>query len=245
MKHEFITMGMPAVVQVVDDVVSMKDMQEVVDYFSAIDDQFSLYKQDSEISRINAGEIKIGEYSKAMQNIFELCEETKKETQGYFDILHNNVLDPSGLVKGYAIAHAAKLLQDKGFENIYVEIGGDIQVFGRDERHENWNIGIRNPFDVHEIIKVVHLANAGIATSGTAERGTHIYNPVDGNISDEVVSVTVVADSVYDADRYATAVFAMGLKGVEWIDGLRGYEAYAVTKDKKAYYTRGFTSYVS
>lgn len=244
MKKEFITMGMPAIVHVVDPHVREKDIDEVVKYFDSIDRRFSTYKKDSEIFRINAGALAPEQYSKEMQTILALCEQTKQETNNYFDIRINGILDPSGLVKGYAIWQASEQLRLQGFMNIYVEIGGDIQVYGTDEMRKPWAIGIRNPFDEKEIIKVVHLTDAGIATSGTSQRGTHIYDPIHNTVADEISSITVIADSVYDADRYATASFAMGIDGISWINQQHGYEGYAVMKDKKAYYTHGFNSYV-
>lgn len=244
MKKEFVTMGMPAIVHVVDPHVRQRDIDEVVKYFESIDRRFSTYKKDSEISRINAGGIAPEQYSKEMQKVFALCEQTKQETHNYFDIHINGILDPSGLVKGYAIWQAAEQLRVQGFMNIYVEIGGDIQVYGTDEDRHLWAIGIRNPFNEKEIIKVVHLTNAGIATSGTSQRGTHIYDPIRQQVADDIASITVIAGSVYDADRYATAAFAMGVDGISWINEQKGYEGYAVMKDKKAYYTHGFNSYV-
>ncbi|HSX24885.1 MAG TPA: FAD:protein FMN transferase, partial [Candidatus Andersenbacteria bacterium] len=244
MKKEFVTMGMPARIEVVDPHVREKDIDEIIEYFDSIDRRFSTYKQDSELSRINAGAISPDQYSKDMQTIFALCEQTRLETNGYFDIHSNTILDPSGLVKGYAIWQASQQLQNKGYMNTYVEIGGDIQVFGTDQHHTPWAIGIRNPFQKDEIIKVVHLIDAGIATSGTSERGTHIYDPIHKKDADEIASITVIAPSVYDADRYATAAFAMGENGISWINDQPGYEGYAVTKDKRGVYTNGFSSYV-
>ena len=244
MKKEGISMGMPVTLQVIDPHVREKDFDEAFQYFDAIDKRFSPYKKNSELSRINDGTIAPEQYSKEMQKILALCEQTHQETNGYFDIRLNGTLDTSGLVKGYAIWQAAEQLLNKGFMNMYIEIGGDIQVYGTDEHRNPWAIGIRNPFQKDEIIKVVHLTNAGIATSGTSEQGTHIYDPIHKKDADEIASITVIADTIYDADRFATAAFAMGESGISWINSKQRYEGYAVGKDKKAYYTNGFSRYV-
>src|SRR5581483_3133547 len=100
-----------------------------------------------------------------------------------------------------------------GIQNFYVEAGGDIQVKGRARPGQPWRIGIRNPFDRYQNIKVVELTDQAIATSGTAIRGQHIYNP-HGATDPAVVSLTVIGPTIYDADRFATAAFAMGRAGI-------------------------------
>jgi len=68
--------------------------------FTSVDKQFSTYKNDSEIMRINRGEISVENYSKEVKEIFALAEKTKRETSGYFDIKKpDGTLDPSGVVK--------------------------------------------------------------------------------------------------------------------------------------------------
>jgi len=237
-------MGMPVVANVVDKGVTDEDINEVFSYFHHIDNKFSTYKENSEISQINRGELKAGQYSSEMKKILSLSEKTKKETNGYFDIHINDALDPSGIVKGYALFEAAKALKARGFNNFYVEIAGDIQVCGKNEKNESWKVGIQNPFNKNEIIKVVYLEGQGIATSGTYVRGKHIYNPKSEEKADDIISITVIGPNIYEADRFATAAFAMGKKGIGFIEKLKGFEGYMIQKDKKAVYTSGFENYV-
>src|SRR4029078_5463526 len=110
--------------------------------------------------------------------------------------------------------NAAALLKEKGFANFYVDAGGDILSQGFNKENKKWRIGIKNPFDIREIVKVLKITNQGIATSGNYERGEHIYNPITGKIQNEIVSLTVIGPNVYEADRFATAAFAMGKKGI-------------------------------
>jgi thiamine biosynthesis lipoprotein len=180
-----------------------------------------------------------------MKKILKLCEETKKETNGYFDINLNGILDPSGLVKGYAIFQGSLMLKNKGFRNFYVEIAGDIQVFGKNENRENWKVGIQNPFNLNEIVKVVKLSNKGIATSGIYRRGGHIYNPKEKTTASEIASISVIGPNIYEADRFATVAFAMGEKGIEFIEKLKGFEGYMIKKDRQAILTSGFEDYIN
>jgi thiamine biosynthesis lipoprotein len=252
MKETRILMGMPVTVEIVfaspiglrprDSDVSSA-INKVFDYFTYIDQTFSTFKSDSEITKINQGLLTPEQYSEDMKTVFELSEKTKQETQGYFDIKNNQgIYDPSGLVKGWAIYRAAKILEDLGYENFYVEAGGDIQVRGKNEKKEFWNIGIRNPFLHQEIVKVVHAKhNEGIATSGSYERGAHIYNPKNRQSElAEIVSLTVVGPNIYEADRFATAAFAMQRNGIKFIEHLKGFEAYMIDKDGQATMTSGF-----
>ena len=151
--------------------------------------------------------------------------------------------DPSGLVKGWSIYNAANILKEKGFNSFYVDVAGDIQPHGRKEG-EKWKVGIRNPFNRNEIIKVLHVSEEGVATSGTYIRGQHIYNPFDKNSNlTDVVSLSVVGPNIYEADRFATAAFAMGKKGIDFIAQLNGFEAYMIDKDGVATMTQNFNKY--
>ena len=130
MKQLQLLMGMPITVEVVDPYVTEADIEKVFAYFRAVDETLSTYKEHSEISKINRGELCEEEYSDDMKTILALSEQTKQETRGYFDIRHNGIVDPSGLVKGWAILQAAQMLRDAGWSNFYVDAGGDIQVSG-------------------------------------------------------------------------------------------------------------------
>jgi len=235
---------MPITVHVIDSKVIQKDIDDIFDYFVSVDNRFSTYKKNSEISKINRGEISEKNYSLEMKKVLKLCEKTKKETNGYFDITHNGIMDPSGLVKGWAIQNAAQFLQKKKFKNYYVEAGGDIQTSGFSSSNKKWRIGIRNPYQLKQIVKVLYLGdNEGIATSGNYERGEHIYNP-KGIAQKQILSITVIGPNVLEADRFATAAFAMGEKGVEFIENKKDLEGYMIDTQGIATMTSGFEKYV-
>lgn len=253
MKETRLIMGMPITINIVDITATQKDIDAVFEYFAYVDDKFSTYKETSEISKINNGALSQEQYSTDMKEIFFLAEQTKKDTNGYFDITHNGHIDPSGIVKGWAIQKARELLVKKGFQNFFIDAGGDVQVSGNNEKNELWKIGIRNPFNREENVKVVSLTNQGIATSGTAIRGQHIYNPKEltmehGQLkkkaTSDIVSLTVIGPNVYDADRFATAAFAMAEKGINFIESLEGFEGYMINNKGLATYTSGFDKYV-
>ncbi len=236
-------MGMPIIVEIIDSSANESLFEEIFSYFKYVDEKFSTYKDESEIMRINRGEISEKEYSDDMKTVLALSEKTKKETKDYFNIFHNGKYDPSGLVKGWAIYNAANILKNKGIKNFYIDAGGDIEISGRNADGERWKVGIRNPFNTKEIVKIVYLENCGIATSGIYERGEHIYDPNGGGAIKEVAGLTVIGPNIYEADRFATAAFAMGLTGIDFIEGLEGFEGYMIDKNGTAALTGGFKNY--
>jgi len=245
MKQSRIIMGMPVILEVIDSWVTGKTFDEVFAYFEYVDRKFSTYKDESEISLINRQEITVEQSSEDMQAIFMLAEQTRQETDGYFDIGRNGKYDPSGIVKGWAIYNAAEILRQAGFKNYYVDAGGDIQVSGKNDEGQDWRVGIQSPFNPKEIVKVVSLQDCGMATSGTYVRGQHIYDPKDSEQPiTEIVSLTVIGPDIYEADRFATAAFAMGSAGIYFIENLKGFEGYMIDPKGLATYTSGFERYV-
>jgi thiamine biosynthesis lipoprotein len=248
MKQTRLLMGMPITVDLMDAVDAARAeraINRVFAYFARVDDTFSTYNDTSEISRINRGELAERAASDDVKTIFFLAEQTRGATDGYFDIRHAGRLDPSGIVKGWAVLNAARLLERSGLRHFYVDAGGDAQLSGLCDGRP-WRVGIRNPFNRHEHVKVLSLTDCGIATSGTAIRGQHIYNPLQPDAPlTEVMSLTVIGPDVYEADRFATAAFAMGRQGIGFIERRAGFEGYMIDECARATYTSGFERYVA
>ena len=118
---------MSVAVEVLDE-CDGSDIDEILDYFHTVDEMFSTYKKTSEISKINRKELRVEDASPEVKKILRLCEDTRILTHGYFDIHVEGVLDPSGLVKGYAISEASKKLTKKGYKNFYIEIYQNLNV---------------------------------------------------------------------------------------------------------------------
>ena len=246
MKETRIIMGMPISIEIADASVTHDALEKIFSYFTHVDETFSPYKDTSEVTRINRGEIAEKDYSSEMREVLALAEKTKIDTNGYFDIKKpDGSFDPSGIVKGLAIKKAAEQLLDMGYKNFYVDAGGDIQSQGKNEKGEEWSVGIRNPFSLKEIVKIVRPRSAGVATSGSYIRGQHIYNPfAPKDELREIVSLTVVGPDVLEADRFATGAFAMGRNGIHFVEQLSGFEGYAIDSEGVATLTSGFEAYI-
>ncbi len=248
MKETRIMMGMPVTVEIAETAAERGGreaaIRAVFDYFTYIDETFSTYKMTSEITAINQGRLPREKWSKDMQTVFALSEETKQLSDGYFDIKRpDGTYDPSGLVKGWAIENAAKILEERGYKNFYVDAGGDVQTHGVNADGGKWTVGIKDPWDDAKNVKVVAVSGEGVATSGTYIRGEHIYNPKTGAAANEIISLTVIGPNIYEADRFATGAFAMGARGIRFIEAREGLEGYMIDKNKVATMTSGFSKY--
>lgn len=231
---------MPITVEIRDKNVDAEIFRKVFSYFQHVDEKFSPFKDTSEVTLINEGKIGESERSEEMKEIFHLSEETKKITDGYFDVISpEGKYNPSGLVKGWAIYNAAKTIKEAGLENFFVDAGGDIEARG-----QYWKVGIRNPFKREENVKILYIKDMGVATSGTYIRGQHIYDSKNNKKTiSEILSLTVIGPNIYEADRFATAAFAMGEKGIMFIEKLDGFEGYMIDKNGLGTETSGFEKY--
>lgn len=240
-----IVMGMPVTVSIVGD--GTDDLMDAVfNWFDEVDRRFSLYRADSEISRFNRRRVDAVDLSSDMKDVLAIAEKTRQESLGFFDAARpSGGCDPTGIVKGWAIEKASQLLEASGVQNYCINAGGDIQSSGFNGDGERWRVGISSPFRSGEIIKILEPGGAGVATSGTYVRGQHIWNPhAPGTTLSDIVSITVIGRDILEADRFATAAFAMGKDGVYFIEGMPGLEAYQIDRSGHATRTSAFDRYV-
>jgi thiamine biosynthesis lipoprotein len=245
-------MGMPIGIDVRDADVDPAALDRAYDWLRWVDATFSTYKWESEISRLNRGELSLQDCHPEVQAVLARCEQLTRQTGGYFDIHSASLppeggaaggIDPSGLVKGWAVDRAGEILDEAGARNYSINAGGDVRVRGRPSPEEAyWRVGIQHPLIRDKIAGVVAAVDVGVATSGAYERGEHIVDPHTGRPPSGLLSVTVVGVDLGSADAYATAAFAMGADGPAWTARLFGYEAMTITADERVLYTRAFPS---
>lgn len=236
-------MGMPVVVDVRDQDVDDAVFDRVFDWLRFVDATFSTYKADSEISRINRGELELADAHEAVREVLDRCEELRQETGGYFDAHAPlpGLVDPSGLVKGWSVDRAGAILDAGGARNYAVNAGGDMVLRGGALPDDRWRVGIQHPLLRDQIAKVVEANDLAVATSGTYERGDHVIDPHTAKPPVGVLSVTITGPQLATADAYATAAFAMGEAGPHWTARLpRGYAAMTILADERVLSTPGF-----
>ena len=237
-------MGMPIVLDLRDelDTDAVESMWNVLRQADAI---FSTYKDDSEISRLNRGELALEDAHPDVREVLALCDQLRVITGGYFDAsaVMKGGVDPSGLVKGWSVDRAGEVLDEAGALNYSLNAGGDIRLRGRPLPDEpRWRIGIQHPEHRDKLAAVVEGNDLAIATSGDYARGEHVLDPHTGRPPVGVLSVTIVGPELVTADAYATAAFAMGEAGPEWTASLGLYEAMTILADGRVLLTPGFPS---
>jgi thiamine biosynthesis lipoprotein len=138
----------------------------------------------------------------------------------------------SGIAKGYAIDRAVAVFRKAGVSNCLVDAGGDVYCYGKPDKRDFWNIGVRDPIKNTRIIKVLNLKDVSVVTSGNYARYykikdkefSQIFSPKTGEPVKVNTSVTVISDSATRADAWATALMALdpeeGVRVVEKNDNL-------------------------
>src|SRR3954454_9009588 len=145
--------------------------EEIFDWFREVDDRFSTYIVDSEVSR--AGQ---QAPSEGMQFVLDRGCALWTVTGGYFDVYATGRLDPSGYVKGWSVQVASDQLLAAGCANHLINAGGDVRVRGEAARGRPWRVGIRHPFSPADVCCVVAGTDLAVATSGIYERGPHVVD---------------------------------------------------------------------
>jgi len=234
-------MGMPIVVDV-RDVDDEAALEPIFDWLRWVDRTFSTYSDQSEISKLNRGELRLQDAHRDVREVLDRCDELRGETNGYFDVRaeREDYVDPSGLVKGWSVERAAAIANELGWRNYAINAGGDIRLRGGALPDPVWRIGIQHPQDRQQIVAVVAGDDLAIATSGAYARGEHVFDPHTRRPPEGVLSVTVTGRDLAIADAYATAAFAMGVRGPAWTARLRGYAAMTLLGDGQSLRTPGF-----
>ena len=237
------------------DPIADSALEEVWAWFDRVDDLVSTWRADSEISRLARGELDLADASPELPEILALCERLKVTSRGGFDIGFaasvdapdwpgRCAIDPTGLVKGWAVDHAGAMLRACGASHFSVNAGGDVLVAAPADTAP-WRIGIQHPWERDKTAQVVELTTGAVATSGDYERGEHVIDPRTGRAAAGLASVTVIASDLATADGDATAALALGRDGMAWLATLPAVVAMGITDDRRVIKTAGFDAYVA
>lgn len=127
-------------------------------------------------------------------------------------------IDLGGIAKGYAIDRGVAALRAEGVNIFLLNAGGDVYVSGLKNGTAEWRIGVKHPRRLQDLIAILELSDAAVATSGDYERYFeqagkryhHILDPRSGYPAGNCRSVTVVAETAEEADALATCLFVAG-----------------------------------
>lgn len=223
-------------------------LEEAVAGLHRVDEVFSTYRDDSQVSRLARGELTVDDCAPEVAEVLALGAEAERLSEGWFSTKYEGRLDPTGIVKGWSVERAARRLADTpGVSGVSVNGGGDVQLLGVPGPQRPWRVGVSDPLrpgGLAAVISASGLDELAVATSGTAERGAHIVDPRTGRSAvTDLVAVTVVAPSVTWADCWATAAFAMGSRqGLRWLESLPGVEALLITAGDEVRCTGGLAA---
>jgi thiamine biosynthesis lipoprotein len=229
-----------------------KDLKTASEILDDADNQFSLYKPDSEVSKILRGELRWNQASETQRGIRESCSEWKLKTSGFFDAEpESGKYDPSGLVKTWATRNAALYLEANGYQDFTINAGGDIYFGPNVTTSPLTRVGLSNFVSVSStdagtnlVLELRGSNYFGVATSGSSERGDHIWPTKGSMIPDQFLQATVVASDLVTADIWATALVSGGTRALsvfeERVEPEQGV-ALVTYKDGRMSSTRGFT----
>jgi thiamine biosynthesis lipoprotein len=198
-------------------------LRAAIGWLHWVDETFSPYRPYSPLSRYGRGKLRLDDCPRDVADVLALCEDISRETGGYFRAVINGRLDPSGIVKGWAVAAASELLTAAGCPRNLVNGGGDLVAAAPPAPDTLWQVGIADPQRRGGLLTVVPLESGAVATSGAGERGPHVVNPFTGLPAEELLSVTVIGPDLVRADGYATAAVAMGADAPDWLRTLDNY----------------------
>lgn len=212
----------------------------VLDQLREVDRVFSTYRPDSAVSRLGRGEITVDDCPPEVAEVLALGREAQRRSGGAFSVVlpasddgdpGATVLDPSGVVKGWAVERASRLLAALPGTDFCLSAGGDMVCHTASSTSPAWRVGIEHPDDVQTVIAVVPVRNGAVATSGTAHRGRHLFDARTGRASEGVASITVIGPSLTTADIDATAAYAHGPDAAAWLRSQPGRTALVVWPD--------------
>ncbi|MFB8749892.1 FAD:protein FMN transferase [Streptomyces parvulus] len=224
-------------------------LDEAVAQLRRADEVFSTYREDSQVSRLARDEVAVGECAPEVAEVLGLAAEAERVSEGWFSTRYRGRLDPTGIVKGWAVERAARRLASAGATGVSLNGGGDVQLLGTPGSGRPWRVGVSDPLRPGGLAAVVSAAGAAelaVATSGSAERGAHVVDPRTGRSAvTDLLSVTVVAPRLTWADCWATAAFAMGSReGLRWLESLPGVEGLLITAGDEVRCTGGLAAWL-
>jgi len=239
----------------VPDSTSSELISRTCDWLHRVEALFSVFIDDSEVSRIARGDMSIDDANPLVRHVLNRCDELCSLTNGAFR--HRNrsperPIDPSGFVKGWSVERALLDMRISGIDRACIDAGGDIAGFVGDD-DAPWRIGIRNPDDPDGVAAILDVHDGAVATSGEYERGQHIQHSDDfmsglrrdidrfQQPTSPLTSVSVVGPELGICDALATAIWADGARqgraDPPWLINFGEYDVLVCTADGRVRYS--------
>lgn len=231
-------MGMPVSLALrgrhTDDAVAGDAWAGALAVLREADRVFSTYRADSVVSAIRRGELAVADAPDDVAEVLAIAGRAERATDGAFSAWRPDsggapALDPSAVVKGWAVERASAALRGLPGTDFCLSAGGD--MICRAAHGPPWRVGIEHPHDASRLLAVVPVTDAAVATSGTAHRGAHLVDARTGRPPAGVAQVSVIAASLTWADVDATAAYALGEQAASWLGRRVGRTGLVVRAD--------------
>ncbi len=191
---------------------------------------FSTWKPNSPMSLLRRNAMTLDKAPAEVAEVLELCALARDLSDGWFDPWKMpGGIDPTGLVKGWAVDQALGELRAAGVRAAIVSAGGDLATFGGPEPGLPWRIGVRDPRAIGKIACILESPGA-VATSGCYERGSHVIDPKTGRTETRCESATVTGPELWLADALATGLLVAGEAGLAVIEAVEGYGGCVISE---------------
>lgn len=203
-------------------------VQAVYAELREVDRVFSPYRPDSAVSKLGRGELSWERADAVVREVADRCSWARELTGGLFDATRpDGTWDPSGLVKGWSVERASHHLAGVAGLDWCLNAGGDVVVLCPSGLP--FTVGIQDPQDPGRVATAIPCLWGAVATSGTAARGAHLYDPGSGRpATSRWLSVSVRGPSLETADVLATAAFVAGDRWPAVLQAALGYEGLGI-----------------
>lgn len=221
-----------------------------------IEEIYSPFIPDSPVSRIRDGRLSLVDVDSQpdltqdergdFDNVLGLCAQLRIESRGAFDawaVGDPPAFDPSGVVKGWAAERASQVLAEAGLTDHLLNAGGDVRLRAT---ATEWTVGVEDPHRPDRILLRLRRGEGAVATSGTRQRGAHVWDPRHRRPASGLVQATVTGPDLALADGYATAAIALGAEARPFLFALAdrdGYESFTVDEQTGVWWTPGMEQY--
>jgi len=216
-------------------------VQSVYAELREVDRVFSPYRPDSAVSRLGRGELSLAQTDQVVREVADRCSWARDLTGGLFDATRpDGYWDPSGLVKGWAVERASNRLAEVADLDWCLNAGGDVVVLC--PSGQPFTVGIQDPRDQGRVATAISCSSGAVATSGTAARGAHLYDPGSGRpATGSWLSISVRGPSLETADVLATAAFVAGDGWPEVLQAAPGCAGLGIATDGTLHATADWT----
>lgn len=169
-------------------------LKEAIRYGGLTEGQYDISKGKNFLQRKNRGEL-----TKLDCSFKDILVEGNRILLKHKDVL----VDLGSIAKGYIADKLVQYLKDDGVLSGLIDARGDIIIFGDIAEV----INIQHPRDKARTIGTVQLHNSAIATSGDYNQSADNYAHCHILNQKELISVSVVTDTLMEADAIASAIF--------------------------------------